>query len=97
MRKGCHNEPPHVVRFVRSFPGAALLTSGVLFRGEYAFVDRASLLNMASPFEVTLRDKLHNFTHVRSKMKTREKCSIDGFQQQLVLGRPHWKSSAHHK
>jgi hypothetical protein len=63
MRKGCQKDPPHVARFVRSFSGAALLTTGALFRREYALVDRAGLLDKAGPFEVTLRDKLHNFTH----------------------------------
>ena len=73
MRKGCQRDSSHLVRFVRSFPGAALLTSGALFRREYAFVDRASLLNKAGPFEVTLRDKLYNFTHLLSRTENSRK------------------------
>jgi len=63
----------HVAQFVRSFPGAALLTTDALLRREYALVDRAGLLNKADPFEITLRDKLHNFTHSRSKVENSRK------------------------
>jgi hypothetical protein len=61
------------MRFVRSFLGAALLTTGALFRREYALVDRAGLLDKAGPFEVTLRDKLHNFTHSLSEVENSRK------------------------
>jgi hypothetical protein len=91
MRKGCQRDSSHVVRFVRSFPGAALLTSGALFRREYAFVDRASLLNKAGPFEVTLRDKLHNFAHARSKTKIREKMLDQWLPATIGSGPPAWE------
>jgi hypothetical protein len=43
-----------------------LLHAGAGLRREDAFIDRAGLSNETRPFELALRDKLNNFTHLGS-------------------------------
>jgi len=56
---------------MKTIPG---LQAGGGLRREDALVYRASLLNETNAFEITLRDKLNDFAHVRSKAGNSERC-----------------------
>jgi hypothetical protein len=56
---------------MKTVPG---LQAGGALRREDALVYRASLSNETNAFEITLRDKLNDFAHVRSKAGNSGRC-----------------------
>jgi hypothetical protein len=84
--------PEHAEEISSRVRGDSLQAGGTLCR-EDALVDRAGFLNKTRPVEVTLRDKLNDFTHLLTKVGNSEKHSAhDSFSnswfQVFRFGRP---------